>query len=327
MIDTLSSIALSPLLQIQAAPFQAAAAGYSVLEAGANHFRDQNPTLFNLYNKVHALFGAIQAGILVAEFVWVVECSQNALAILNQSMAAVFIVGVSVTWGSAAFVIVYIADKILTKQPPHAAIDAEVAALNQNEVTLVHTGQEVMQRYVCAARMISSVVLGLLSLQPLLIVGCNVASLGYSLWKVSQVRWLQMDRDIPIQAALVDGVASRYLLPLIPDRREEREECPMCLDETDPKFYFCPDKSYHIKCLVPLYTQHPVPLLEGWQFRRRVGSDRDGRPFVMYPSSIPSRNLPSCPDCRREPVIGHQLYLTVRDTQIEHSKSSYVTLR
>jgi len=339
VIDSIGGAIVSGLLGFSEAPVQASVSVYSSLEAAANHYREQSPTLFALYHKVHTVFATLNLALLACEgaVLWTVLEKQFTWFQRGPELfGSLMIVG----WGIVALSIMHYADLLFSSNTHEAELNQQIPETERSKqsIQISHAPDEMIQQFCYAARLVVSVAFMTLAYQPPLICALNVASAGYSLYKVSELKWLRFIQDFSITASVghladvVNGVTSEYLFPLIPDFRSERDECPMCLEEEGEKVYFCPDKSYHIKCLPQLFVQRFPNLLNGWNFTRHIEASQDAhtgrmRETVTYPSSIPRDNLPVCPDCRRNPTVDHQLYLTVNDRLKGSCTSGLVTLR
>jgi hypothetical protein len=333
-------------------PIQASVCAYTVLSAAGHYLRDRNPKLFALYHKVQLVFGLVDIGIILGELIYTLhELSQKPYFLVTRIFstpegAQILFSGSILLIAGVAYVIPNYINSWMYKGTLSTELQSQLSENQRREQTIYfnHPESDKFQQSLYVARMITSITLSILSASPLFF-AINIACVGYSLFKSFNLQWVELQQtfisphpNIPFVRGLgnvIRSVAARYLFPLIRDRRPEQEDCPICLDNSNasenPKIYFCPDKSYHIKCLPDLFFQRSAHLLNGWRTTRHTTDHyRNGvhtHSTVSYPSSIPRSNLPTCPDCRRNPTVDHQLYFTVHDQLKGSCDSGLVTLR
>lgn len=345
MISTIQNVAVAFLHS----PTQAAVSTYTCLAAGSNVYRDHSPQLFALYNKVQSLFVLVEGALSLGEAAIALDCqfaffAHRAPLEMFFSSGAVFAAG---GWIAVSYIVVRAVQQYF--QDPAATADFGKlipANLNGLSITVGPSTEDTWQQFCYVVRMTAAIALTVFGAQSILLCAVNVSCLGYGLYKLSQQNWMHIvhkypDTDPNIQphnqqVKLIQEVVAHYFFPLLVDTRQPQEDCPICLDDTtapeNPKYFYCPDKSYHLLCLPTLFFPKMPQLLDNWQYRRDVTIHRDKHGIktgetVRYPSSIPRSNLPSCPDCRRDPTVDHQLYFTVNDTVKGNCESGRVVLR
>jgi hypothetical protein len=351
ILRPLQSGIITCFAQVAKMPIEASISAFTCLSATGNCIRDQNPWLFALYHKVQYVFAAIEGVIAFLEVGMIIGILEHQFSLFDYPRLLDYssVLGGLATYGTSAGVIgawALVAYSIVC-YINSTLLDEKLVLELQNQIPLsnrphqsVALSNETELQCLYAARIISSVVLTILSAYQPILCAINVACLGYSLWKVSHQKWVDFHQTFsgsntnirPVKrfGQVVTGVSARYHFPIIPDRREVQDDCPICIENSNPpvnpKVYFCPDKSYHLKCLPPLFFSKSPHLLTGWDYTRLRTID-DNVETVTYPSSIPRSNLPECPDCRRNPTVDHQLYFTVTDRIKGSCESGLVTLR
>jgi hypothetical protein len=330
-------------------PINASISAYTCLSGAVSFYRDQSPQLFALSNKVQCVFLVLDAAAAVYEAAVVLD---RQFALFSAKMPLDHFIGsgaavASFGWIGVSLAIVHGVHLYFHYQKSESKLIEEIPQnLHGLTMTVSPSMEDTVQGFFYIVRLTTSVALACFGAQSLFLAAVNIGCLSYGIWKISQQKWIQLtyryadtDPNItphPRLGRIVQDVVAQYYFPLIPDTREPKEECPICLESEEEaenrKYYFCPDKSYHLLCLPSLFYPKIPQLLQGWQYNRSVTPIVDGNGIVIseivsYPSTLPRRNLPSCPDCRRNPTIDHQLYFTVRDRQKGLSAGNKVLLR
>jgi hypothetical protein len=133
----------------------------------------------------------------------------------------------------------------------------------------------------------------------------SLASLGYSILKNAQLKWITFSRIFPTPYAGNDArsfQATYNMLTLPPNDLTAQEVCTICYDEdTLADTAFCANHVFHRTCLEGLAINNSDSFMDDAHSVQR--ENRDG--MTRYSVTVPESNFPACPNCREVPQQNH----------------------
>lgn len=288
----------------------------TLFETGVIHNECSKTSVAQHHHKIQLIFNAVN-------FAW---CCREVFLIAsllaeNYTFSTLLVPALSITALSIGTIgiIILLGKRLLPTNPTSEMI------LNQSEVPEDERGSiqvkfetpysQKLARALYAARMVANVALIYLSPQQLINCAINVAGSAYSLFKISQLKWLRFDKDFDMANPDLSftKLSFTYFSLLM---KGNQEKCQICLEEDDILF-----DDHHVldfKCLTRLLHESCTKLLNAVRCQATDHYNRwGGFDHRSYRISLPHNNLVSCPTCRTTP---RQIMLLATVTDRVHGK-------